>query len=115
MRLLHRTLLMGALAVALVGTSEATAAVTTSTKGAHLKWEPSRNTFILTDTDCDSHPVYAEYRIGEGPIKRVDWHGGCNTSTSFVVAYGPGQIGFKACVNVQLRPDRCSDAEYSPF
>ena len=76
--------------------------------GAKVTFDSATNKFVLYDTKCDAHPVYANYRIKDGGDQRHDYQGGCGNSTSWTISGEGGQIKYRACVNVQRGFDKCS-------
>jgi hypothetical protein len=75
--------------------------------GATLNYYSSVNSFVLRDSRCDGHSVYAQYRLNGGATQRVDHSAGCNTERDWSVP-GTGTIQYRACTNIQLGADSCS-------
>jgi hypothetical protein len=76
--------------------------------GAKVTFDSGTNTFVLYDTKCDAHLVYADYKIKDGGDQRHDYQGGCGNSTSWTIPDEGGQVRYRACVNVQRGFDKCS-------
>lgn len=81
--------------------------------GAVAAWKSRPNHLHVKDNKCDSHGVFAKYRLREpdSPWSRVDNHRGCGRILIEPVTVGRSKfIEFIACTNIQLGRDRCSNA-----
>ena len=82
---------------------------TASTTGAKATFTSEGEIFRLYDTSCDGNPVYIIYKISNGGENRIDYSGGCDTSGSYNKSYAENtKVDYKACVNINNLPDRCS-------
>ena len=95
-------------AALLIATPAAYADSSANIGGAHATFKSKGEIFRLSDTACDSHPVFLDYTV-LGSRHRVDFSGGCGKSSTINLNIPENQtIKYKACVNVQGGPDRCS-------
>jgi hypothetical protein len=101
-------------ALALAGAAfTATAAYADSsantTAGAKATFTSSGEIFRLYDTNCDGNPVYLVYKVSGGSENRIDYSGGCDTHGEYNKSYAENtRIDYKACVNINNLPDKCS-------
>ncbi|MGH4024776.1 MAG: hypothetical protein ACRDRV_09340 [Pseudonocardiaceae bacterium] len=92
----------------LIATPAAYADSSANIGGAHASFKSKGEIFRLSDTACDSHPVFLDYTV-LGSRHRVDFSGGCGKSATINLNVPENQtIKYKACVNIQGGPDRCS-------
>jgi hypothetical protein len=93
----------------LMATPAAYANTTANIEGARATFESSNGgVFRLYDTQCDSDPVFLDYTF-QGHRHRLDYSGGCGTHATYNLHLPPGKkITYKACVNRDARPDKCS-------
>jgi hypothetical protein len=79
--------------------------------GASATYVDTTNTMRVGDTKCDGRYVYVLYgftsSIPTNPT-RFEWHGGCNTGTSFGVGGSGSWITWRVCTNYSGGPDSCS-------
>lgn len=81
--------------------------VATVTGSEATFWQRGEH-FYLSDTDCDAHGVYLEYKLN-GETTRLENYNGCGTTRHWNESFVEGQaIGLRACVDVQFGWDRCS-------
>jgi hypothetical protein len=79
------------------------------TTGARATFTSDGEIFRLYDTSCDGNPVYLVYKISGGSENRIDFSGGCDKSGEYNKSYAENtRVEYKACVNIDLAPDRCS-------
>ena len=101
-------------AMAVVGAAFTTAAASAdssanTTAGAKATFTSSGEIFRLYDTKCDGNPVYLVYKINGGSENRIDYSGGCDTNGEYNKSYAENtRVEYKACVNINNLPDKCS-------
>lgn len=82
---------------------------TANTTGAKATFTSDGEIFRLYDTSCDGNPVYIIYKISNSSENRIDYSGGCDTNGSYNKSYAENtRVDYKACVNINNLPDRCS-------
>lgn len=95
-------------AALLLATPAAYADSSANIEGARATFTSDGEVFRLYDTACDAHPVFLDYTF-QGQRHRIDFSGGCNKSGTYDLSLPEGKtITYKACVNIQGGPDRCS-------
>jgi hypothetical protein len=63
----------------------------------------------LSDTECDGNTVHTDYYRQDGQYRRLDWEKGCGTSGETGLSSSNLVNKFRACTNINFRPDPCSD------
>jgi hypothetical protein len=107
-------LTLGALALAVGGAAltapaaNADSSASTSA-GAKATFTSDGEIFKLYDTKCDGYTVYIVYKLRGGSEQRIDFSGGCNDHGEYNKDwYEDSKVEYKACVNVNNAPDKCS-------
>ena len=95
-------------AALLMATPAALANGSANIDGARATFTSDGEVFRLYDTKCDAHPVYLQYTY-QGSTRTMHFSGGCGKSATFDLDFPENQfITYRACVNIQNLPDRCS-------
>lgn len=106
-------LTLGALALALGGAASVVPAAhadsSAQVRGAKATFTSNGDVFRLYDTACDGSPVYLEYRLGSGSVKRRTFTAGCDKSIKWAMDFTEGTlVNYRACVDLTAGIDRCS-------
>lgn len=107
-------LTLGALALAIGGAAMVAPAAhadssANTSAGARATFTSDGEVFKLYDNKCDGYSVYLVYKLRGGSENRIDFSGGCNKSGSYDKDFAEGsKVEYKACVNVNNLPDKCS-------
>ena len=107
-------LTFGALALAIGGAALAAPAANADSSantsaGARATFTSDGEIFKLYDNKCDGYSVYLVYKLRGGSENRIEFSGGCNKNGEYNKEVSEGsKVEYKACVNVNNAPDKCS-------
>jgi hypothetical protein len=92
----------------LLAAPTASASGTATIEGAQATFQSHGDVFRLYDTRCDGNPVYLVYKVA-GSEHRLDNSGGCGSHSTYNLSFPNGKgISYKACVDKNAWPDKCS-------